>query len=64
MFLGFINANLSNNRKLLSRNNLSFLGGKIYPSSFLKNRTPTPIPYVKWNAKHEWDFNGILVTFK
>ena len=34
----------NNNHKLLSHNNLSFLGRKIYHSILLINRTPTPIP--------------------
>ena len=38
---------ISNSHKLLSHNKLSFLVGKIYPSIFLINRTPTPIPFVK-----------------
>ena len=47
MLLGFTNTKLSSSHKLLSHNNLSFFGGKSYLSIFLKNRTLTPVPFVK-----------------
>ena len=47
MFLGFSNTKESNNRKWLPHNNLSFFWGNTYSSIFMKNRTPTTIPFVK-----------------
>ena len=37
MFLGFTNTKISNNNKLLSHNNLSFLEGKFTPLNCQKN---------------------------
>ena len=50
MLCAFTNKKLTNDHKLLSHNNLSFFGGKNYPSILLKNRTPNPIPFLKWGT--------------
>ena len=64
MFLGFTKTKISNNNyELLSHNNLSIFGGKIYPRLFLKNRTPKLKSCVMFSFPYVNSDLGVLILF-